>query len=274
MTDQRPEAGTIAPRETFNRIADQYDRMRPGYPRAVFDEIARIAALLPDAPETRLLEIGCGTGHATIEFAQRGLAIDCIELGENMAALARARLASFPRVAITVTDFDRFATTSRYRLIYAATAYHWLDPQTRVRHLAALLQAAGWLAVWRNHHVHTAGAGSDFHAAVQQVYAREAPALAAKFCGLLPPHLLPQPEKDEWPASGLFTAMQAHTWLWTRDYTAQQYVQMLNTHSDHQLLPKQTRARLFAQLAQLVEDRGGVITREYATLLHMAQKLP
>jgi SAM-dependent methyltransferase len=276
MTDQQPGPHPIAPRETFNRIADQYDRMRPGYPAAVFDEIARIAALDPDAsmpgPETRLLEVGCGTGHATIEFARRGLAIDCIELGENMAEIARARLASFPRVTITVTDFDRFTTSTRYRLIYAATAYHWLNPQTRVPNLAALLEPAGWLAVWRNHHVHTAGASSDFHAAAQQVYAREAPALAAKFCGLLAPDRIPQPEKDEWLASGLFTTIQAHTYLWSRDYTAEQYVQMLNTHSDHQLLPEPTRARLFAQLAELVNDHGDAVTREYATLLHMAQK--
>ena len=260
---------TLSPRETFNRVADQYDRNRPGYPLALFTEITRIAGLTVNS---RLLEIGCGTGHATIQFAQRGYHIDCIELGENMAALARRRLASYPRMSITVADFDTFTPTASYSLVYAATAYHWLNPQTRVARLAALIEPAGWLAVWRNHHAQTQGACSSFYAAAQQVYKREAPKLAAKFCSLLTPEKIPQPEVAEWQSSSLFTSIQAHSWLWSRDYTAEEYVAMLNTHSDHQLLPAPTRARLFTQLMQLVHDYGGKITREYVTLLHLAQK--
>ena len=259
-----------APRETFNGVAELYDAMRPGYPPAVFADVIEIADLRADA---RLLEIGCGTGHATIEFAQRGFAIDCIELGENMAALARRRLAGFPRVSITLADFDRWATTTRYHLIYAATAYHWLDPQTRVARLAALLEPNGWLAVWRNHHVNSGGLSRSFHDAAQTIYEREAPTLAAKFCGLLTPDQIPQPEMEEWRASGLLHDVQAHAYLWSRDYTADEYVRMLNTHSDHQLLPEHDRTRLFDQISLLVNEHGGTVTREHATILHMARKL-
>ncbi len=260
---------TISPRETFNRVADQYDRNRPGYPLAVFADVTQIAGLNQNS---RLLEIGCGTGHATIQFAQHGYQIHCIELGENMAALARQRLASFPQVSITIADFDSFTPTASYNLIYAATAYHWLNPQTRVPRLAALLEPSGWLAVWRNHHACTNGASSDFYAAAQEIYKREAPTLAAKFCGLLTAEKILQPEVDEWQSSGLFADVLVHTYLWSRDYTAQEYVEMLNTHSDHQLLPASTRARLFDQLTQLANTHGGKITKEYVTLLHLAQK--
>jgi SAM-dependent methyltransferase len=260
----------LAPRETFNGVAQLYDAMRPGYPPAVFADVIEIADLRADA---RLLEIGCGTGHATIEFAQRGFQIDCIELGENMAALARRRLAGFPRVSIAVADFDLWTTTTRYNLIYAATAYHWLNPQTRVARLASLLESGGWLAVWRSHHVNSTGASRDIHNAAQNVYAREAPSLAAKFCGLLTPEQIPQPEMEEWRASGLLGDVQAHTYLWSRDYTAEEYVRMLNTHSDHRLLPEQDRTRLFEQLEILVNEFGGKVTREHATILHMARNL-
>jgi len=261
---------TVAPRETFNGVAELYDAMRPGYPPAVFADVIEIADLRADA---RLLEIGCGTGHATIEFAQRGFEIDCIELGENMAALARRRLAGFPRVSIQIADFDRWTNPARYHLIYAATSYHWLNPHTRVACLAALLEPHGWLAVWRNHHVNSAGLSRSFHDAAHKIYEREAPSLAAKFCGLLTPGQIPQPEMEEWRASGLLHDVQAHTYLWSRGYTADEYVRMLNTHSDHQLLPEHDRTRLFGQLAHLVNEHGGTVTREYATILHMARKL-
>ncbi len=243
--------------------------MRPGYPPALFADVARIAGL---TSASRLLEIGCGTGHATIEFAQRGLAIDCLELGENMAAIARRRLAAYPIVSITVADFDLWNTAEHYDLIYIATAYHWLNPQTRVARLVNLLNPGGWLAVWRNHHVHSAGASRGFHAAAQKVYEREAPKLAAKFCGLLTPEQIPEPELDEWRASGRFGNLEAHTYLWSRDYTAEEYIRMLDTHSDHRMLPEADRTRLFDQLTSLVREFGGIISREYATLLHIAQK--
>jgi trans-aconitate methyltransferase len=261
---------SIAPRETFNTVAELYDQMRPGYPAAVFADITKIAAL---DSASRLLEIGCGTGHATIEFAKLGYQIDCIELGENMAAIARRRLASFPQVSITVADFDLWSAAAHYGLIYIATAYHWLNPQTRVERLASLLEPGGWLAVWRSHHVNSAGASRGFYAAAQKVYEREAPKLAAKFCGLLSPEEIPQPEMDQWLASGLFSDVQAHTYLWSRDYTAEEYVRMLSTHSDHRMLSEPDRTRLFNELARLVDQFGGVVTREHATILHMARKL-
>src|SRR5207253_3422274 len=40
-----------------------YDRMRPGYLRAVFEELAEFGQL---GPGSRILEIGCGTGQATL----------------------------------------------------------------------------------------------------------------------------------------------------------------------------------------------------------------
>lgn len=37
----------------------------------------------------KLLEIGAGTGQATIKFAQKGFNIHCIELGKNLAEILR-----------------------------------------------------------------------------------------------------------------------------------------------------------------------------------------
>jgi protein-L-isoaspartate O-methyltransferase len=39
------------------------------------------------------LELGCATGKATLPLAKRGFGITCIELGTELAALARQNLA-------------------------------------------------------------------------------------------------------------------------------------------------------------------------------------
>ena len=80
-----------------DQVAQLYDRARPGYPAALFDDIIYYAALPAGA---RILEVGCGTGQATLPLAQRGYAIDCLEPGAQMAAIARANLANFPNVTV------------------------------------------------------------------------------------------------------------------------------------------------------------------------------
>src|SRR5919109_1585311 len=89
-------------RETFNEDAELYDRARPGYPAALFDDLAALAAV---GPGCRVLEIGCGTGQATLPLAERGCAITCVELGASLAGVARRKLARFPSVRVEVAAF-------------------------------------------------------------------------------------------------------------------------------------------------------------------------
>ncbi len=49
-------------RATFNASAGWYDKVRPGYPEALIDDVIAMSAI-PE--EGQILEIGCGTGKAT-----------------------------------------------------------------------------------------------------------------------------------------------------------------------------------------------------------------
>src|SRR4029450_9212770 len=84
-------------RVTFDEDAERYDRARPGYPSAVFDDLAELAGI---GPGCRVLEIGCGTGQATVPLAERGCQIVAVELGAGLAAVARRNLARFPDVPV------------------------------------------------------------------------------------------------------------------------------------------------------------------------------
>jgi trans-aconitate methyltransferase len=256
-------------RASFDSIARLYDQARPGYPDALFDDLCQITGV---RAQSRLLEIGCGTGHATVPLAARGLHIHCVELSKKMAAVAREKLVSFPRVQVTVADFDTWETDARYHLIYSASAYHWLNPNTRIDRIARLLRPRGWLAVWRSHHVRGSGASAQLFLAAQSVYARQVPALAAKFTGLDEVEEIHPEEVEEWRASSLLEDVRTRTYAWTMDYTADAYVRMLDTHSDHRTLPAEDRARLYDGIARLVDAFGGTVTREQATILCVARK--
>jgi SAM-dependent methyltransferase len=76
----------------FDADAEAYDRTRPVCPDVLFDDLVRLARL---GRGDRVVEIGCGTGQATVPLASRGLAVTAVELGAALADLARHRVAGF-----------------------------------------------------------------------------------------------------------------------------------------------------------------------------------
>ena len=81
----------MALRGTFDEAPELYDRVRPGYPEEAFEDLATLARLRPGS---RVLEIGCGTGQATVPLAARGFEVVAVELGAGLAKVARRNLAS------------------------------------------------------------------------------------------------------------------------------------------------------------------------------------
>jgi len=66
--------------QAFNKIAKTYDN-KPDYPEELIQIIINKANLTAGS---KLLEIGSGTGRATVQFAGFGFEIICIEPGSEM----------------------------------------------------------------------------------------------------------------------------------------------------------------------------------------------
>ncbi len=103
MTDDRSQLRT-----TFNQVALLYDQVRPGYPEALFDDVVSLSRINPGG---RILEIGCGTGQATVPFARLGYRILGIELGKNLATVAQKNLAAYSQVEVRNTAFEDWVIT-------------------------------------------------------------------------------------------------------------------------------------------------------------------
>src|SRR5687767_13722173 len=123
-------AGRQGLRVTFDEDAERYDRARPGYPSSIFDDLAELAGI---GPGCRVLEIGCGTGQATVPLAERGCEVVAVELGTELAEVARRNLARFPDVQVVNAAFERWPLPPEpFDVVLSATAFHWIDPTVRV----------------------------------------------------------------------------------------------------------------------------------------------
>jgi SAM-dependent methyltransferase len=253
-------------RATFDAVAELYERARPGYPEDLFDDLVALGGLRRGS---RLLEIGCGTGQATLPLARRGLEITCVELGPSLAVLARAKLAPFPRVAVVRADFETWEPPAGgFDAVAAFTAFHWLDPAVRFAKPARLLRAGGALAVAANEHV-LPDDGDPFFAEVQDDY----DAIVPSEEGSAPP----RPEEvvrrlgAELEASGRFRHVAARSYLHEVGYDADAYIAVLDTYSDHRALPERTRRELYARIRRRIEARPErTVRKTYLATLDVA----
>src|SRR5919112_153777 len=211
-------------RRTFDEAASLYDEVRPGYPEDLFDDIVSLSGIRPAG---RILEIGCGTGQATVPFARRGYRILCIELGENMAALARRNLRRYSQAEVRTGAFEESSLRERaFDLAISATAFHWLDAAVAYSKVARALRDGGSLALFWNVHVHSE-ASEDFFEAAQRIYEREAREIwDHKYEG--PPRADEVPDRTgEIESSGLFEAVTRRNYRWDEMYDAKGYLTTL-----------------------------------------------
>lgn len=254
-------------RTTFGEDAERYDRCRPGYPAALFDDLVAQGHL---APGSRVLEIGCGTGQATRPVAELGCAVTAVELSKDMAAVARDNLAQFPDVQVTVSAFEEWPLPAEtFDIVLSATAFHWIDPAVRMTKAADALRPGGVLAVISTHHV--AGGSASFFADTQSCYERFDPATVPGFrC----PSASDVPyDSAEFEESGRFGPVIFRRYEWERTYTRSEYVDLLLTYSNHRALPADVRANLLDCIASLIDTRyGGRITKRYMTQVALAHR--
>lgn len=250
-------------RTTFDGAASLYQAARPDYPDDLYQDLVGIAGLTPQA---RLCEVGCGPGKATLPLARAGYAITAIELGPELAAEARSNLADFPRVSVvnySLEDWEPPADNA-FDLVYAATSWHWVDPEIRYRKAAALLRPGGHLAVWGASHAFPEDF-DPFFTDIQAVYEEIGQAR-----GVTWPPPPPEQARDlaaDFEASGLFEAIDVRRYVWSLTYTADTYIALLDTFSDHIAMERAKRERLNSEVRRLLAERpDGQVTRHWISV--------
>jgi SAM-dependent methyltransferase len=256
-------------RTTFNAAADLYQRARPEYPEPLYDTLVRATGI--EAGD-RLLEIGCATGKATIPLARRGFRITCIEIGSELAAAARRNLTEFPGVEIIAGAFETWHPpgADRFDLVFAATAWHWIDPATRYQRAWELLRQGGHLALWSATHVIPHG-GDPFFSEIQEIYEDIDEGVPDGWAPIRPGQL--PDSRAEIDETGLFEVIAVRHFDWEINYTAEEYLQLLDTFSGHIAMAASKRDHLYAEIRRRLAQRSdGRLRRHWGAVLQVAHR--
>jgi SAM-dependent methyltransferase len=148
MTDSPVERGTSA-RKTgfFCGKSGYYARYRRGYPAGVFDTIVSRFRL---APESGILDLGCGTGNVSIPLAQRGFHVYAVDPDPEMREEGRRR-AKFERIT-GISWMDGADATLEtlhmppLRLCTMGLSFHWMDRPRVLSTLDRMIDPEGGIA--------------------------------------------------------------------------------------------------------------------------------
>jgi len=269
---------------SFDAVADAYDRVRPRYPDALFDDVAVISGL---GHEAAVLEIGCGTGIATRSLLARGWHVLAVEPGTAMAEVAR-RDARNERLEVEEQPFEAWEPRGRrFALVFSATAFHWVDPNTKWGKAAEVLLDGGHLALATTRTV-SGSTFEDLYAATRTLHEQhgfgmdDGPSPSAETLEMAlhaaPPDIgavwgVADPKGGATPAGELFDPPVICCYGWEQSYSARDAATLLSTYSPYLAIPEDARSHLLAGVETEVNRRfNGSVTRRYLTILSVARR--
>ena len=259
----------------FDDITEKYENVRPGYPSQLFADIFQYATT---TATPKAIEIGAGTGKATPPFLNAGYNVTAVEIGTNMSAFLQKKFSGNNFNVITAPFEDAALEENTYDLIYAATAFHWVDAEIGCPKDFRLLKSGGAFALFRANML--LGCNQELNAEIQTFYEKH---YNSHYKSSQRPvekshEELKQPAeiKRGFGFSDLgsygFKDITSKFYDTTRTFTADEFVTLLETFSDHKQLPQSNKVALFAGVKQAIQKHGNKHEINYIYQLYMGRK--
>ncbi|MCL2203184.1 MAG: class I SAM-dependent methyltransferase [Defluviitaleaceae bacterium] len=258
----------------FDEIVEGYDRARGGYPSELYADIFNY-----NQGGKKAIEIGAGTGLATIPFLNNGYNVTAIEMGANMVDFLMQKFSGNQNFSVINDTFENASVDGEaYDIIYAASAFHWVDAEMGCPKVLRLLKDGGTFALFRNNTV--PADGEVLYEEIQSAYEKH---YNSYYTSSKRP--IKKTVEDFWKPSEIYTSFRFESmeqygfrdvtmkfYNASRTYSADEYIALMDTMSDNRALPENNRTNLYADIKNAIERHGGQHTVDYMYQLYMGRK--
>jgi SAM-dependent methyltransferase len=146
---------------SFDRVAEEYERGRPGWPPEVLD-------LLPVPDGATVLDLGAGTGKLTRVLAARYAKVIALEPLAELRAILEERVPqaeALPGVAEAIPLGEGSVDA-----VFTGQAFHWFANDVAVAEIARVVRAGGVLARLWNEAIEPNPLPPDYRARLDELY--------------------------------------------------------------------------------------------------------
>ena len=256
-------------RVAFGKNVSGYDSSRPDYLDWVFDKLVEQGSLAQDAAT---LEIGSGNGLATTKLVQSGVSpLTLIEPDERFASLLTPLMGDKDTL-LTETFEDATLAFASFDLVFIATAYHWLDPATRISKLAQVTKCDGFVALLWNV-FQNLSLEDPFHEATKGLLSNLSHSPSGK-PDTMPFALDREAREREFSESELFRVFSYHESHWSLSLKPKEVRSLFEGFSQIARLPSVKREGLLDEFEAIATQQfSGLVERNMTTVLYVFQRI-
>lgn len=252
----------------YSPTADAYDKFRPCYPQKIIDRVVELAQL---KPTDSILEIGCGPGKATVDFAKLGCHIICLEPNPDFCQIARQNCSPYSNVEIKNTSFEQWELEAgKFDVFLAASSLHWVSQDIVYPKAASALKDDGYIILLWNV---VPEPNPEIYQVCQKVYQVYAPAIGEYESSQAQRESL-RILGERSIKSGKFKNLISGEMVSDASYTIEDYLALLSTLSPYLKLKSQERDLLFSGMKEQMAKHGRESVRvSFRCVFHLAQKI-
>lgn len=250
-------------RKVFDSIPEQFDEWRPRYCDELFNDLIEYANI---GPGKNVLEIGPGTGQATEPILKTGCSYQAIELGENFTEFMINRFGSYEKFQIINADFETYDfKDTKFDLVYSAAAFQWIPEKIGYPKAYNLIKSNGTFAMMlMRPDIQPGGGYTDepLYSKIQEVYSEFFQPETEYKCRL---------DYDARDKYG-FVDLECREYKKTREYSADDYVSLIGTHSDHLTLQEPYKTKFYEGIREVIRGFDNKITLYDKITMYLARK--
>jgi len=276
MCKDKATGWELSNRKIFDEIVMSYEKVRWEYPDGLFADIIQYSG---PGRGKKALEIGAGTGKATTPILDAGYVVTAVEMGKNMSEFLLEKFKDYGNFSVITSTFEDVSLDDTdYDLIYAASSFHWVDAEIGCPKVFGLLKKGGVFALFRNNPV--PAIGEELYEDLQTVYekyyysyyvTKERPSKKSRDDFMKPSEIRRRFGFDCLERYG-FCDVTMKLYDSTRTYSADEYLELLDTFSDHKSLPVDHRKALYEGVKEVILKHGGYHKVDYVFQLYMGRK--
>jgi len=254
-------------RQAFGLDPANYHTARPVYPDWVYEVLRECCGLQQNVAA---FEIGSGTGIATRRLLELGAnPLTAIEPDDRLADFLCAHLQSDALTVIRSSFEDAVLPGAGFDLGFSATAFHWLDEETALTKVAALLRPGGWwVMVWND--FGDPDRADPFHEATKLLLdGPSSPSMGDRDISFA---LDKGARLDALEHTHAFDCIEHRASAWSLVLDPDQVVNLYATYSNINIRPD--REAILAELRCIARDKfQGRVTRNMTTSLYKARRI-
>lgn len=255
---------------TFDTVASVYEKFRPGYVDKLYQTIFDY---IPINETSKVVEVGIGGGQATLPFLQTGCKLTAVEYGEHLSVLCREKFKDYPNFSVITSKFeDAVLGDGLFDMVFSASAFHWIPEEIGYPKVFSILKKGGVFARFANHPFRCKD-NLKLSEDIDRIYGE----YYYKYYNRkqsIPREYNEENAKNRAAIAEKYGFIDIRYALFQRirSFSAQEYITLIGTYSDHIAMEDTIRSEFFAKIEETINNHGGVINIYDTMDLQLARK--